>query len=97
MELLDASVVDIYMGTHAVIFMISPSSIESLEYVRYNTLSESLSLHDTLCSLPIGSSTRKYRMTSQYYWFSISGQFAPQETISNIKNISTISSQRSRN
>ena len=33
-ELLDASVVDIYKGTHAVIFMISPLSVESLEYVR---------------------------------------------------------------
>lgn len=77
-ELLDASVVDIYKGTHAVIFMISPSSVESLDYVRYNTSSESLSLHDNLRSLPIESNTRKYLMTSQYCWFSISGQFAFQ-------------------
>lgn len=33
-ELLDSSVVDIYMGTQAVIFIISPFSLESLQYVR---------------------------------------------------------------
>lgn len=33
-DLLDARVVDVYAGTHAVIFLVNPFSADSLQYVR---------------------------------------------------------------
>ncbi len=36
MDMLDATVVDVYKDTQAVIFLVNPTSQQSLEYVRYS-------------------------------------------------------------